>query len=368
MPPLGLSITMETDIDKLRNEFFKISLSAGYHNIKYSWQEIMLMILSCIRSLESFEEGAKAPSAQTLRDRLVLDSDWLEYFQASMLKLALFAFKKFSRVSWYLSIDETHTSFFGKRKKLNQELKAQGLKEYVHGYTNKTPGATGSFRFLIISLCCSKIRIPLAIKIIGVGESYNPWLKNHLEKFIIAFPKTIMLADRGFAKVWFFEMLEELKAQYVVRTPLKKKENKNKVLLGVDKFQYWMKQAKTNNKILLTVVVAKDKKNRKYYLATNIENKHNKTILKIYLERWDLENIFKDSDRVELPTSSRNPLMRLFCVTTALLMFTLWQHKRLFAKPFSLRTFIKKIIDSICTLLDCIITPTGVIQCNQHPP
>ena len=368
MPPLWPVDILDMNIDKIRNEFFKISLSAGHHNIKYSWQAIMLMMLSCIRSLESFEEGAKAPSPQTLRDRLVLDSNWLEYFQASMLKLALFAFKKFARANWYLSIDETHTSFFGKRKKLNKELKAQGLKEYVHGYTNKTPGATGNFRFLVISLCCSKIRMPLAIKLVGVGESYNPWLKNQLEAFILAFPKTIILADRGFAKVWFFEMLEELQTKYIVRSPLKKKENKNKVALGADKFQYWMKQAKTDSKVLLTVIVAKDKKNRKYFLATNIEHKHNKTILKMYLERWDLENIFKDSDRVELPTSSRNPLMRLFCVTTALLMFTLWQHKRLFAKPFSLRTFIKKIIDSICSLLKCIITPTGVIQHNRHPP
>lgn len=368
MPPLGLVDTMNSDIDKMRNEFFKISLSAGHHNIKYTWQEIMLMILSCIRSLESFEEGAKAPSAQTLRDRLVLDSDWRSYFESVMQKLAVFSSKTFSKISWYLSIDETYVAFFGKRKKLNEELKKLGLKEYVHGYTDKTPGATGSFRFLVVSFCSSKIRIPLAIKLCGVGEDYNPWLKNKLDKYLSVFPKSVVLADRGFAKVWFFEMLEELKASYVIRTPLKKKENKNKATLGIDWFQYWMKQTKTGNKVLLTIVVAKDNKNRKYFLATNIERKHNKTILKIYRERWDLENIFKDSDRIELPTSSRNPLMRLFCVTTSLFMFALWQYERLFTKPFSLRTFIKRIIDWICQKIGCIITPTGVIQGNKHPP
>lgn len=360
---------MYPDIDKIRNEFFKISLSAGHHNIKYHWQAIMLMILSCIRSLESFEEGAKAPSPQTLRDRLSLEGSWLEYFHESMLKIAKYAFKRFSRLKWYISIDETHTPFFGKRKKLNEELKNKGLPAYVHGYTDKTPGATGSFCFLIISLCSSKIRIPLAIKIIGVGEKYNPWLKNQLQEFLSAFPKTTILADRGFGKaVWFFEMLEELKADYVVRVPLRKKENKNKVKLGVRFFQYWMKEAKTKNKILLTVKVIHDEEKRFYLLATNLEDKHNKTILKMYRERWDLENIFKDSDRVELPTSSRNPLMRLFCTTLSFLLFTLWQYERLFAKPFSLRGFIKKIISYICIMLGCLITPTGVIQNNHHPP
>lgn len=357
------------NIDKIKNEFFKISLSVGHHNVKYTWQAIMLMILSCIRSLESFEEGAKAPSPQTMRDRLSLDGCWLEHFHKSMLEIARYAFRRFSRLKWYISIDETHTPFFGKRKKLNEELKKKGSPAYIHGYTDKTPGATGSFRFLIISLCSSKIRIPLAIKMIGLSEKYNPWLKAHLERFLVLFPKTTILADRGFGKaVWFFEMLEELKADYIVRIPLRKKENKNKIKLGVDAFQYWMKEAETKNKFLLTVRVVHDDENRTYLLATNLEDKHNKTILKMYLERWDLENIFKDSDRAELPTSSRNPKMRLFCAVLSFLLFTLWQYERLFEKPFSLRNFVKRAISMLCNLLRCLITPTGVIQINPHPP
>lgn len=71
-------------------------------------------------------------------------------------------------------------------------------------------------------------------------------------------------------------MLEEINAYYVVRIPLRKKENKNK--------------------------------------ASNIENKGAKELLAIYLNRW-----------IKLPTSSPDPRMRLFSVVVSFLLFALWQ-------------------------------------------
>ena len=147
-------------IDNRIKTFFNKSISAGHHNTKYNWLQIGLMILSCIRSKESFEEGAREPSPQTIRDRLCLMGDWLSYFHSCMWKLATTMLKRLSRFRWYISIDETYVPFFGKRKKLNEELMTKGLGKLVHGYKAKTPGATGSFCFLVVSLCCCRIRIP----------------------------------------------------------------------------------------------------------------------------------------------------------------------------------------------------------------
>lgn len=360
--------TMRLDIDKLRNEFFKKSLSVGYHNVKYTWMQLMLMIISCIRSLESFEEGAKSPSAQTLRDRLNLEGAWLESFHENMLKIATFALKKFGRYNWWISIDETHIPFFGNREKLNDQLQRKNLGKFVHGYRADTPGATGSFCFLVISLCCCKIRIPIAIKMIAVRERYRPWLEPQLASLRKLAPKAIILADRGFGKaVWFFDVLDQLHAKYIIRTPVRKKENKNKIAAGATQLQYWMKESKTNNKFLLTVHVACDKQNRKYFLASNIKNKSGNCLLAAYLNRWDLENIFKDADRAELPTSSRNPRMRLYCIVLSFFLFTIWQlYAILDQTALSLRGFVKKLITTLCKLLSCIISTVGEIQ--HHPP
>ena len=359
---------MQPDIDKMRNEFFKKSISVGHHNAKYSWKAIMLMIMRCIRGLESFEEGARSPSPQTLRDRLRLDGEWLAHFHSSMLTLAECLVRIYARWKWYISIDETHTPFFGKRKKLNKELVSQGLGKLVYGYRAKTPGATGSFCFLVVSLCCWKIRIPVAIKMMAVGEPYEPWLKPMLKKLLKLVPKAVILADRGFGKAtWFYLMMDSLDASYVVRIPLRKKKNKKKVKQGLSSFQYWMTDQKTKEKALLTVFVARDKKKKKYFLASNLRGKNGKWLLATYMNRWDLENIFKDSDRVLLPTSSRQPLMRLFCMVASFLLFALWQVSRMLNKErWSLRSFVKCIIATLCTILQKCISPIGEI--TTSPP
>ncbi len=326
--------------------------------------QLMLIILNCIKSLESIESGAKSPSAQTLRDRLNIDGEWLAYYHEQMRSIAKWAVKLFGRYRWFLSIDETHIPFFGNRKKLNSILIQNGMGKLVSAYTAKTPGATGSFCFVVISLCCCKIRIPLAIRMVKVGERYTSWLKEELKKGMQVARKAIVLADRGFGKAeWFYEALEEINAEYVVRMPLRKKETKNKVKQGKTHIQQWIKDAKTKEKTLLSIYVVKDSQDRRYILASNIKNKKPKDLLSYYLNRWDLENIFKDADRVELPTSSRNPMMRLFCVVTSFLMFTLWQVERITSKSFfcSLRRFVKNCIASLCNALHCIISPLGEI-------
>ncbi|MBI2557804.1 hypothetical protein HYW20_00635 [Candidatus Woesearchaeota archaeon] len=75
----------------------------GHHNIKYTWMQLMLMIIGCVRSLESFEEGAKSPSAQTLRDRLNLKGIWLESFHTSVWIIAKFLLKKYGRFRWWIT-------------------------------------------------------------------------------------------------------------------------------------------------------------------------------------------------------------------------------------------------------------------------
>jgi len=355
------------NIDKIRKDFFKKSFSVGHHNIKYVWTQLMLILINCIKNLESIEEGSKSPSSQTIRDRLNLDGKWLESFHTNMWSIARVLVKKFCRYNWWISIDETYMPFFGNRKKLNERFEREGLGKYVSGYRAKTPGATGSFCFLVVSLCCCRVRLPIAIKMMKIGEHYRPWLEPALAKLLKLAPKAIILADRGFGKaVWFYDMLEGLKAKWVVRIPLRKKENKNKVAAGVKRFQYWMKEKGSKRKVLLTVHVAKDNQNREYLLASNIEDKTPKQLIEIYLHRWDIENIFKDADRVTLPTSSTNPLMRLFCVTVSFLFFALWQFEKLFRPVGSLRGFLKQIIDLICKAMCCVISVLG--ELIRKPP
>jgi len=361
--------TMNLDIDDMRNTFFKISLSAGYHNAKYSVMQIMLMILACIRGKESFEEGAKAPSAQTLRDRLVLNSEWLAHFHDCMWHLAEHLVQLLRRVQWRISIDETHVPFFGHREKLNALLAAKGPGRLVLGYRARTPGATGSFGFLVVSLCCCKIRLPIAIWPIREGQPYEPWVEQILQRLLALVPRAIVLADRGFGYTQFFLMLERLEARYVVRLAVHSNTIKKKIERNQRRFAYWMTDRKTGEKAFLIVRVVCDSQGQRYVLATSEEQALLPTLLTWYGQRWDIENLFKDANRVLLPTSSRNPRMRLYCVVLSVFLYTLWQVgrlKRMLPKGISLRSFVKRILTALGKTMHCTVSQVGVIV--HHPP
>lgn len=322
----------------------------------------MTMILKCVSGLESLEEGAKSPSAQTVRDRLQLTEGWLEYFHEQMWSLARYIVKRFPRMKWTIAIDEKYQPFFGNREKLNKKLKEEGIGEFVHGYRAKTPGATGSFCFLVISLCCGKFRLPLFVKMMKNKESYKKWTDEKLRRVIRLVPQAFVLADRGFGKrAWFFAVLEKLKAKYDVRVPLKKKETKNKVKSGVKKYQQWFGEGE--NKVLLNVNVVKDEHGRIYLLANNLNGKTPLQILSIYRDRWKIENIFKDTDRAGLRTSSTNPKMRLFSFVLSLLLFAIWQFEKVIEKfTYTIRGFVKDCINRICEQIKCTISLSGSIQ------
>jgi hypothetical protein len=348
----------------MKKSFFKKSFSFGHHNIKFSWAHLMLFILNCVKGLESIEGCAKSPSAQTVRDRLMLVSDWNTEFHSIMASIAGYVLRRFPRYMWFISIDETHTPFFGERKKLNNRLIRKKIGKCVFGYKDDVKGATGSFCYVVISICCAKIRIPLAIKMVKVGERYESWLYIELEKALKIAPKSMILADRGYGKaVWFFIVIEKTHARYVVRMPIRKKKSKNKIKAGKIHIQQWYGKESKEGKVLIDIYMAKDSQDREYFVASNMDGKKPSILLSYYMHRWDIENIFKAADRVEMKTSSRNPLMRLFCIVVSFLMLALWQVSRILGKSVrcSLRKFVKHILSKLCIIMGCTISEDGKI-------
>ncbi len=72
--------------------------------------------------------------------------------------------------------------------------------------------------------------------------------------------------------------------------------------------------------------------------------------------------IIKDADRVLLPTSSRDPAMRLYCTVLSFFLSALWQVGRLtrvLPKGISLRGFVKRIISALGDLLCCVVSALG---------
>jgi len=141
----------------------------------------------------------------------------------------------------------------------------------ILAYRAKTPDATGSFGFLVVSLCCCKIRLPIVIILMVEGMCYESKLEPILHLLLALVPRAIVLADRGFAYTQFFLMLERLGARFVVRLPLHSNKVKRKVERGQRRLQYWMKDSKTRERVLLTVRVVYDGQGQRYVFVTSEE-------------------------------------------------------------------------------------------------
>jgi hypothetical protein len=337
-------------IDKELKQFLYKSFSAGHHNAKYTQTELGMCLISCANARESFEEGVRSPSPQTMRDRLQLDNNWNETFSNSAMKLARYALQRNQRQNWHISVDETHDAFFG-----DVESKKMQPTRYISGFRNDVKGATGSFEFLVVSLSCKRYKIPLFCAPVSVGTNLLGWLKSKLTLALKLVPNAPVLADRGFGYVGFLQLLEDLKCHYVVRVTIRSKKVSGKFKRGYTKVQYFMKEAKSSASILVTVYKVM-KKEKDYYFVSNLNVKPGK-MLSCYMLRWDIENIFKLTDRALLKTSSSNHKMRLFCLIVSFFLYLIWQFDT--DPHMSLRTFVKKVIDNLSRICKFFLNILG---------
>ena len=350
--------TMSMDIDNIRKEFFKKSISVGYHNIRYAWSEIAATITEQAwkrQAIEAvpIEEGK--PSADTVRNRLDLKAGWDDFFHEALYGCFKVVVRCYPCLRWSILIDETYDGYYGKYlKELLETPEGEDIMAHLLGHKPETKkGSTGSFGFLVVMVRSKKILLPIAIFPIRKKMRYEPLLEPLLKRMRQMLPYAPILADRGFGqRVAFFRMLERVGGPYCIRFKNHGKSIKQKVENGVRQFSYWY--GKGDAKVLLTLRVGKDRKGNLYLFATTFTEKDRKWawLRQLYKGRWGIENMFKFCDRIHLPTSSIKPRMRLFCQMLAHLLFALWQLQRLLTPRIrlALQRFVHWCVKALRTI------------------
>ena len=160
--------TMSMDIDNIRKEFFKKSISVGYHNIRYAWSEIAATIAEQAwkrQAIEAvpIEEGK--PSADTVRNRLDLKAGWDDFFHEALYECFKVVVRCYPRLRWSILIDETYDGYYGKYlKELLETPEGEDIMAHLLGHKPETKkGSTGSFGFLVVMTRSKKILLPIAV-------------------------------------------------------------------------------------------------------------------------------------------------------------------------------------------------------------
>lgn len=326
---------MNMDIDSIRKEFFKKCVSVGYHNVKYAWFEIAATIADQAwkrQAIEAIPSEEGEPSADTMRKRIELAGEWDKFFHEALYGCFRVVVRCYPRLAWSILVDETYDGYYGKyTNELLETPEGEEIMAHLLGHKPEAKkGCTGSFGFLVVMVRSKKILLPITIFPIRKEMRYEPLLEPLLKRMRQVLPQAPILADRGFGqRVAFFRMLERVGGPTCVRFKMHGKSIKKKVENGVRQFSYWY--GKGDAKVLLIIRVGKDRAGNLYLFATTYTEK-DKTwawLRQLYKGRWGIENMFKFCDKVQLPTSSIKPRMRLFCQMLSHLLFAMWQLQRL---------------------------------------
>jgi len=311
-------------INKLIKDFFNISLSATKANSVYSNAEVQAYLVATSLNNDSLE-SATGLSPDTIQRRIVLGTKacmpWFEHVQKTQLDLVQYILCRNRRVRWSLVVDESLEPFFGKVDNLKEQLEARDLPDFVSKYRVQR-GSTGSFHYVNIALYSKLGTFPLAVIPKVVDEDVYPKIEKILTEIKRIHRDIILLADRGYGNQKMISLCQKLKVSYCIRL---KKKGKLKTIKKNHRQFFWY----AFGNVTFRVVIHTSHSRETFFFAVGKKGGSSQWFRLLYRDRWSIENLFKNCDRIQLRTSSRNTNFRLFCFVLSLFLMLLYQLKKL---------------------------------------
>ncbi len=318
-------------IDKYVNSFTNKNITEKI-NVKYSISMILIVLLASSWGNHSINSKAINPDADTIFYRINPTIRQMEnQLWAQGLDFLKRKRKKLSGMKCYIAIDETYDSYTGKLFRKEKQKKKLTTKEketlkYIHKY-KPNKGDTGSYKYLVIAIIYGNTRRVLRVKAIKRKENYKVFIIKTLIQLKKEVKYECALFDRGFFDGKFAANLKQNDIPFIIRARITKQMKKL-----YDFPSTWKKykdHAVGKEKSKIDLVLGADitqGKRTKWAFLTNMEVKNLQRIREIYRKRWNIENIFKATDGIQLRVQTNNQTTRFFCVCLSFLFYNAWQN------------------------------------------
>lgn len=324
-------------------------------NTTYSAAMILAVLIAASYGSFSINSKADSPDSDTVfyridtKIRIMENQFWRQSIAFLRQRRA-----KLKKVKCYVIVDETHDSYTGKllrKEKRHSNKLTQGerfILKYIHRYKPKE-GDTGSFKYLVIAILYGNKRRVLRVRALKRKEQY----KDFIVKTLVELKKEVnyecVLFDRGFYDGSFVEKLKKHYIPFILRAKISRTMKKE---YGF--YKNWKCYPDfdigTNGKGNLVLGTDhSDGKQMKWAFITNLVFNNWYGVRKIYKKRWNIENIFKATDGIQLRVQTNNPTTRMFCVCLSFLLYNAWQAKH--KKRATLLNFIMRILENIMALI-----------------
>ncbi len=320
-------------IDKYVNSFTNKNISNA-KNVTYSTAVIVLVLLasSCVGT--SINSKAICPNPDTVFHRIstsirVMENQfWMQSLEFLRQKRA-----KLRKTKCYIIVDETYDSYTGKllrkekrhKDKLTQDEKS--TLKYTHKYQPKR-GDTGSYKYLVFAMVYGNTRRVLRVKALKRKEQYKDFIVTTLIELKKEVNYECVLFDRGFYDGSFVEKLKNHGVPFVLRARISKTMKKEYGFYKKWKCYKDFPIGADGNGDLILGADNTGGKRMQWAFVTNLELENWYKIREIYKKRWNIENIFKATDGIQLRAQTNNPTIRMFCVCLSFLFYNAWQAKQ----------------------------------------
>lgn len=354
---MGHGLSHIPHVDMIRQPIDKHAISFAAKNISekcnatYTIAMILMVLVAASYGCHSVNSKAISPDADTVFYRINTSIRILEnQFWKQSLQFLREKKRKLAKVKSYIIVDETYDSYTGKLRKKEKKHKELLTKEekkilkYIHKYKPEK-GDTGSYKYLVFAIVYGNKRRVLRVKAVKRKENCDSFIIKTLLQLKTEVSFECVLFDRGFYDGLFIEKLKRNKIPFIIRAKIS--GYMKKIFGFYSKWECYrdfeIGKHKVKGDLVLGVDFTEGKRN-KWAFITNLEVDNWYKVRELYKKRWNIENVFKATDGIQLRAQTNNPTIRLFCVCLSFLFYNAWQSKN---KRGTLLNFVMNALESI---------------------
>jgi len=353
------------NIDKYVLDFAHKNISVAA-NITFTVSMILLVLVAAGKGgSHSINSVAKSPDSDTIFYRIDTTIRRMEnQFWRLGLQFLRDKRKKLKKCKCFIAVDETYDSYTGrllkKLKRLKKilkkgqkpskkdlpTLKQKKAEKYIHTY-KPDKGDTGSFKYLVFALIFGNKRRVLRVKALKKKEKYDDFIIKTLVELKKEVSYECALFDRGFYKGLLVEELKKNQIPFILRAPICKTMKRIYGFYREWKMydDYEIGEHKIQGDLVLGVDYTSGKRTR-WAFITNMEFENWYTVRNLYRKRWNIENIFKATDGIQIRMQTSDPTTRFFSVCFSFLLYNAWQMKNK-RKEIPLQDFVMDTLEKI---------------------
>jgi len=236
------------------------------------------------------------------------------YFTTLLKKLSKLGFLNNLTVAF----DETYIPYYGKKTE----------SVWIHGYTNKVKGATGSYKFMAASIVVRNQRFVISMLPMATIDNSVAFVDMFLARIKKYFHVSLVLVDRGFASKELAYDMEQQNQKYIALCPRWKnvKRYLEEGIKGICEVCV-IRDHRREKYAKMQYVIEYDLLEYDWVFLTNTDLT-GIDLVRAYKARWGIETTFRVMDHADIKSKSTNIVIRTFFFLISILLYNLWIEER----------------------------------------